>query len=110
MTKCKACGASARKTTTALVGIVGTRSGWRMGRVCRDCRRGGLLVVAQQTPPGVVVRQVKSDGIKSTLRQLRAIRDGWEKSPPPNLRGFMMAKSEGLEVAIQALERLGGES
>lgn len=99
-----------------------------MGRVCRECARRGLLVVGVVTTPAPIVREVKSDGIKQAVAQIHALRKGWEanlgraadplasemraeRAPGAGLHVDHCAdvsRIEGLDVALQVLDRLGG--
>jgi hypothetical protein len=76
-----------------------------------------LLVVAIK-PSGVprpIVREVKSDAVKRTRAGLQALREGWVRleigpGTTEDLRKYLMAKIEGIDVALAALARIGDDS
>jgi len=103
MTPCKSCSKMARKTTIAMLL---TPDGLKGACVCRDCARGGVLLVAPKLGPIVKQRVVKSDGVGRALRKLRtyaaAARTDGDVS-------FFDGRKSGLESAIEVLKRECGE-
>jgi hypothetical protein len=108
VTKCKGCGRSARKTTIAMLL---TPDGLKGACVCRDCARGGVLLVAPKLGPIVKQKVVKSDGVERALRSLRAFERAAMAGVSPEMPStqFHMGREDGLRSAIEVLKRECGE-
>ena len=108
MTKCKGCGRSARKTTIAMLL---THDSLKGACVCRDCARGGVLLVAPKLGPIVKQKVVKPEGVERALRSLRAYERGAMAGVSPGTPScqFHMGREDGLRCAIEVLKRECGD-
>ena len=99
MTPCKACGARVRKTTIAMLL---TPDGLKGACVCRDCAKGGVLLVAPKLGPVIKQKVVKSDGVERAIRRINML------ARAASATGFDL-KVEAFESAIEVLKRECGE-
>jgi hypothetical protein len=108
MRKCPACGQAFRTGTLAFMlepgdGKRGGGRGLRGVIACSSCAKGGVLLVAPKLAPRKVEKVVRSDGVTRVLRMLRTYAKAAAVSGDDR-------KAEGLESAIQTVEReLGGK-
>jgi hypothetical protein len=99
MTKCKGCQKQVRKTTIAMLLTPG---GLKGACVCRDCAKGGVLLVAPKLGPIVKQKVIKSDGVKRAIRRIRML------ASAASATGFDL-KVEAFESAIEVLKHECGE-
>jgi hypothetical protein len=103
MTKCKGCQKQVRKTTIAMLL---TPNGLKGACVCRDCAKGGVLLVAPKLGPIVKQKVVRSEGVERALRRLRTFASAARTDGDVS---FFDGRKSGLESAIEVLKRECGE-
>lgn len=109
MPRCKACGKQVRKTRIAVV--VGPGGQSKGGRVCLDCERGGMLVVASVVAPVVEAppRQREEHhvlepyvlALQAQLRASNAVIGAMTEDDDE--RAFQEGRREATEAAIKLL-------
>ena len=110
MSRCKACGRPARKTSIARVS---TAEGWVTGRVCSSCKGRGLLVVAQAitTPAPRVTVVDGADAIRTMRSRFEVFRRSCElqirKLPTPHAVAETSDREEyrRLEGQIESIDQ-----
>jgi ribosome-binding protein aMBF1 (putative translation factor) len=106
MTACKACGKPYRKGQLAIVLPAGTGH-----RVCPDCAKGGMLVVASSIPTvvqtEVAERRVEKEILAPFIRQLESLVKTTKRTPAVNedVRAHLDGKVEAYEAAVELLKR-----